>query len=352
MPLLCRLALLLILFVTPLEARAQVGFSLPEQPGAAAAPDDGQGVRCQGRDLLDEMAKTEPELLERITSEASKVENGEAMLWRVEKAGVAPSHILGTVHLSDPRVATLSAAARSAIDQSRKVFLEVGEVSSAGAAAAMLEARHLAFFVDGRRLDHMMPAEDYASAEAAVARAGIPPKLLPMLKPWLVTLILAGTECEREAVADGAVVLDMAVANAAKSRGIPVEGLETARSQLEAMASVPEAQQIEMLKAAVRTAPRINDLTETMIRLYQQRRITATWPLQMAIAEKAGVPPSAFSGFKSEIVSKRNRGMHAGARESVAAGGAFIAVGALHLSGPDGLVALFRNDGFVVTPLE
>ena len=249
-------ALTLALGAAP--AHAQIGFSLPDD---AAAPKAGspEAQNCGGRDLIQEMKSKEPDRYARITVEAEKVVNTEAILWRVEKHGVSASHLLGTMHLTDPRIATLSPEMNSALAASKTVLLEVADISPQGAASAMLEARHLAFFADGRQLDGLLGAEDYAKAEGLLMRAGIPPAFAPMLRPWLVTLMLASSDCERKAAEAGRQVMDMVVAEAAKQRGLPVAGLESVKSQLESMANIPEPEQIEMLKAAVRSAPQLDD---------------------------------------------------------------------------------------------
>src|SRR4051794_37913259 len=47
------------------------------------------------------------------------------LLWRVEKAGAAPSHLFGTVHLADPRVTKLPDAVREQFDSARLFAMEV-----------------------------------------------------------------------------------------------------------------------------------------------------------------------------------------------------------------------------------
>ncbi|MEX0954632.1 MAG: TraB/GumN family protein [Rhizobiaceae bacterium] len=50
------------------------------------------------------------------------------------------------------------------------------------------------------------------------------------------------------------------------------------------------------------------------------------------------------------MVSARNHGMVEAALPMIEEGGAFIAVGALHLPGSDGLVALLAAEGLKVQP--
>ena len=51
-------------------------------------------------------------------------------------------------------------------------------------------------------------------------------------------------------------------------------------------------------------------------------------------------------------MATRNLGMRESAVAHLSEGGAFIAVGALHLPGRHGLVALLREAGYTVTPVE
>ncbi len=107
-----------------------------------------------------------------------------------------------------------------------------------------------------------------------------------------------------------------------------------------------------MLKSGVRFYDRIDDVMETMIQLYLQRELGAIWPLQIALAEKVGVRANAFDAAEQSLLVARNRGMRDKALELLAEGNAFIAVGGLHLPGKHGLVALFREAGYTVTPVE
>jgi hypothetical protein len=65
-----------------------------------------------------------------------------------------------------------------------------------------------------------------------------------------------------------------------------------------------------------------------------------------------GVSPQAFKSAEQSLVFARNLGMRDKAVEALAEGGVLIAVGALHLPGKQGLVALFREAGYTLTPVE
>ena len=53
-----------------------------------------------------------------------------------------------------------------------------------------------------------------------------------MMKPWLVSMLLATSDCERKQIAAGKTVLDLRVAAEAQKHGITITGLETIEGQL------------------------------------------------------------------------------------------------------------------------
>ena len=55
--------------------------------------------------------------------------------------------------------------------------------------------------------------------------------------------------------------------------------------------------------------------------------------------------------FTSQVVVNRNRRMLERMQPRLREGNAFIAVGALHLPGKDGLLTLLRNKGYRVSPV-
>lgn len=307
---------------------------------------------CVGKDLLSELALSDRPLFDRLLSQANSTENGNALLWKIEKPGKAPSHLFGTVHLTDERVTKLSDKTRSALSASSTVLLEAADVSPAATATALTAAAKSAMFTDGKTLDTLLTAEEFQRVSKAADKAGIPGALARVYRPWIVSMLIASSECERRNVQSGVNVLDMAIAEEAKVLGKPVAGLETIEQQLAALSAVPDDEQIGMLRANLALADRTDDLMETMVNLYLNRRMGAAWPLQLALAEKAGIGADAFAGFKQRLIIERNSKMRDAALPYLAAGGAFIAVGALHLPDKTGLVTLLREAGYNVTPVE
>src|SRR5262249_20785471 len=158
--------------------------------------------------------------------------------------------------------------------------------------------------------------------------------------------------CEQLRQAHGLKALDQRLADDAKGRGVPVVGLETAESQLRAMAGMSTLTQLVLVVSAVRYGHRAEDLLETMVQSYLRRDLSSTWPLQYYLQEKASLPRSAVEELETALLTRRNHGMRDAALPLLAEGGLFIGVGAGHLPGREGLVELLRQSGFTVTAVE
>jgi uncharacterized protein YbaP (TraB family) len=314
-----------------------------------------QAPTCTGKNILDELRTTDPPVHSAILAAAARTENANAIFWRVEKAGTAPSHLFGTVHLTDERVHRLSPAVQAALTGARRLVLELDDLSPDAMAQQIAKSPQLAglmMFTDGRRLDQLLGGTDFATLSQALSRSGVPSQAVGVFRPWMVTLMLAISECEQHRMKSGLLSLDARLAKETEKRGLKALGLETVASQLTAMAAVPEPDQVEVLKSTVRYYHRVDDFIETMVQLYQRRELGALWPLQLALAEKVGVARQAFDSYERALLTTRNLGMRDAAVPHLAEGRAFIAVGALHLPGKNGLVSLLRGAGYVVTALE
>ena len=306
---------------------------------------------CRGQSMLDEMQVAEPAAYAKVLEAATKTVNADALLWRVETAGVAPSFLFGTVHLSDPRVTTLSPAVTAALASAKAVALEIADMSTAGMQAA-IGADPMLLISPDRGLATLITPEEFAIAKAALTPAGMPEAALRIMKPWVVTMALTLPMCEQLRTSSGVKVLDQLLGDMARARSIPVIGLETIAFQLQVMAGIPEDQQVGMVRAALKFADRREDMLETMLQMYVKRQTAMIWPFNLALADKAGVKPDAFKGFEADLLVGRNLTMRDAAKPHLDKGGLFMGVGAMHLVGETGLVNLLRQIGFMVTAVE
>ncbi len=319
---------------------------------SAHAAEAAAGDKCKGVDMLAETKASNPDLYRRIMAEADATENSHALLWKIERDGRPASYLFGTVHLTDERVTQLSPAVELALGKAHTIALEVSDLSDKATTSVIAKSAPLVMFTDGQRLDKLLSRSEYETVKAIITRSGMPADLAALFKPWIVTMILSVSDCERTKVQKGVPVLDMKIAEIGTKRGLKVVGLETIPEQLQALASVPQSEQVKMLRTSLQFANRTNDLMETLVQLYLHREISAALPFQIALAKEAGIGDDAFAGFQQKMLVERNAKMERAAEPMLEEGGLFIAVGALHLPGKKGLVALLREAGYTVTAIE
>ncbi|MFY0612807.1 MAG: TraB/GumN family protein [Hyphomicrobiaceae bacterium] len=307
---------------------------------------------CKGTDILPKLAASHPEVMQQVRAESDKIINARAILWRIEKPGGAPSHLFGTMHVSDPRVMAMPAAARTAIETSRTVALEIADISPGAMLKAVSKVPQLMVYVDGSRLDQKLTQAEFKQVSGLLSKAGMPAEMAAIVRPWMISMVLAIPLCEQQRVANGGTALDAAIGALAKKSNVPVVGLETVESQLTSLSGVPEADQMAMLRLSLAFLAQREDMFETLIQAYVKRDLGVVLALSKGLAQIAGLKSSGFASFSRELIAKRNHSMFASSRPLVDQGNAFIAVGAAHLIGATGLVALYRKAGFTVTAIE
>lgn len=310
-------------------------------------------VACTGNDLTVGLRKDDPAAYAKVEAEAAKTLNGKGLLWKLEKAGEQPSYLFGTMHMTDPRVVTLPQEAQKAFHAADTVIIETTEVlDQQKLMAAMLKEPDLTMFTDSTTLASLLSPEDATVMNKALDERGIPPLSVAKMKPWMLSAMVAMPACELARKAGGAPVLDIKLAQDAKAAGKDLEGLETVGDQLRAMASLPIAFHMKGLVDTLKMGDRMDDINETMIALYQRGEIGMIWPLFRVLLPEEEGDASGYAAFEEAMVTARNKVMADRAEPILAKGNAFMAVGALHLPGPDGLVEQFRKDGYTVTTLD
>lgn len=328
----------LILVLWSIGARAQ-----ESSPQTAAA--------CGGKNLIESMRESGDPRLGEIEAAASEVPNGSGKFWRIVMDGRADSYLYGTMHVSDPRVIALDPTVEKALDEVETVVIETDElVRPEGAQMAIFANPELTMFTDGTTLKTLLEPEDYALVEAELKSVGVPIVAVQRMKPWMIASLVALPACELARKSDGAIFLDKQIAEDAIADGKVLKGLETIEEQLSAMASLPLEFHVQGLIETISLGPLLDDVMTTMTDLYLDGEIGTIMPMIRAAAPPSDpAVESGYADFEERIVLARNRTMAERALPILEEGGAFIAVGALHLPGEEGLVELLRAEGYTVT---
>lgn len=306
---------------------------------------------CRGENLLVKLERDNPARYLAVVKEGLGVVNGEGLFWKIDREGLPPSYLLGTMHVTDPRVLQMPQGAAEAHASAKTIIIESDEIlDEKKAMAAILAKPELTMFTDGRSIENLLAAEDRLVLEEGLSNRGLSLSAVSRMKPWMLAGFVASSACETARKAEGAAFLDKKIAMDAMAAGKPVKGLETLAEQLEAIAEMPMEFHLQALVETVRLGEDMDDVIETMTELYLAGRTGMTIPALRAITPSEDADDeSVYAAFESAVISDRNKRMANRAAPMLEEGAAFIAVGALHLPGQDGLVELLRGLGFTVT---
>jgi len=298
---------------------------------------------CEGKDLAAGV-----DLSASRTKLADDLINGEGLLWRITKAGLAPSYLFGTIHSTQPEPLEIAHKAADFIDGASAVATELGEVDDLAKANLAAKMLSLALDRDEDTFAGKFDERDVPRIEALAAEIGYPAALAHHFRLWFFAVALSLPRCERIQPADEKGEVDNFLAVTAREKGKKVIGLETADEQIGVIASIDDALATELLREIADSPTISDDAFSTMLRLYGEHRpadILAVLDAQTAMTEEQAKIERAFF---DRLLSGRNALMAERAEPLLSEGGVFIAVGALHLPGKKGLIELLRERGYAV----
>ncbi len=312
-----------------------------------------EDLACGAKDLVGELKKSDPAAYAKLKEAGDKIKNSGYRFWKIEKQGEAPDWLLGTIHLSDPRVTNLPPEAKAAYAGSDTIILESDEIVDPKAASLKLFAKpDLMMFSDKKTLIDYLSPEDQKVLEKSLMARGIPLGSVVKMKPYVLSSMLSLSTCEMARKARGAPFLDMKLAVEGQAAGKQVKGVETLAEQMEAMASLPTEFHVRSLISAARYPQYTADMMETTLQLYLQGQIGLVFPAGAYFApEKSDSDFKDMALFEEKLITIRNHHMADRADPMLAKGNVFMAVGALHLLGDQGLVELLKQKGYKATPI-
>lgn len=267
---------------------------------------------------------------------AAETEN--ALLWRIETADGAVSHLFGTIHSEDPRVLTLPKPVAKAYDEAATLVLEMdlGNTDNKAMGQAML-------LPQDKDLLSLVGPKLYSQSIIAMGERGYPEGVVNRLQPWAIVMTLSVPKPET------GLFLDYVLYRGAQEQGKKVVGLEKMEEQLAVYTDLKLAEQVTLLRDTLKEYKQFPQQFQQLIEVYLKRDLKQLVTLseqEMTSSDKA-----LEEHFMMALVDKRNHRMAERLAPLLNKGGVFAAVGALHLPGDNGMVALLRKQGFTVTPV-
>lgn len=275
-------------------------------------------------------------------SRAEEIVHGQGLLWRVEATDGTSIFLFGTFHSTDPRIHQIPQPVLDAFDAADTFTLEVILTKE-----LEVNFAQRMFLPGGRTLDRIVGSKTFIDAALAAKRYGLEPGQLRRLKPWGAMTIFSVPPSELARLAAGQQPLDGWFQREAFKRGKEVHGLESIDEQIEVFDGMSEELQVAILRTALAQSPEIDSVFEELTQSYLARDTGKLYTLMER--DKGDLSEAQYEEVLERTLFRRNRVMVKRLGRELATGGAFVAVGALHLPGEKGLLSLLEEAGYRVT---
>ena len=274
------------------------------------------------------------------TSDSLKTNKDDnTLLWEISGKGLAKSsYLFGSFHLLCKDDIHFSAQLLKAIKSSAELYLELDLDDP----ATLLGGMMLLNMNDGKQLKDLYSAKDYKKLEdffrdslrssLTLFQSMKPAFLESMLYPKLMPCkTISGVEEE--------LMLE------AKKDKKEIQGLETMAFQASVFDSIPYAEQAKELLKTIDSLSSYKKFFDTMITVYKSQRLNEIEKL---------FSKSEFGMEENQdmLLNNRNKNWVKQLNLIMKKEPVFVAVGAGHLVGEQGLIALLRKEGYVLRPIE
>ncbi|MFV1997392.1 MAG: TraB/GumN family protein [Acidiferrobacterales bacterium] len=271
-----------------------------------------------------------------VAAPLGPVKHGKGLLWRISAPGLVPSYLFGTMHSGDSRVNALPTTLTDPFDRATSYSMELIFTG-----AGIVRMAEIMFYGENEGLKDVIGERLYEQTRVAFIKSGVSTQDLGKKKPWAVILALGTPRKTR-----GVLFLDLKLQRRATLQHKPTYGLETMDEQLQVFEGLSIADQIQLLREALTYQSTNAEQIDQLMKAYLSRDLAALAAISDRYQAHAG---PAYSKLMDRLLVKRNYRMLQRMQPRLKEGNAFIALGALHLPGREGLLTLLENGGYRVT---
>jgi uncharacterized protein YbaP (TraB family) len=263
-----------------------------------------------------------------------------SLLWEISGNGIKqPSYLFGTMHIVCKDDALLSKAMEKIIANSSAIYLELDMDNM----MELLGVFQYMNMKDGKKLsdflteDEVKRVKDWFSKNQPL----IPAMMIEKMKPIFLSSMIGekSFNCEQP---DG---MEMRIMEEANKHDKEIKGLETMAYQAGIMDSIPYDIQAKELIKSIDSSDVQDSSIKILIDLYKQQDIEKLDTLMNKTEGEIGK-------YNEFLLYRRNRNWAEKINTLIKSNSYLFAVGAGHLPGTRGVIALLRKLGYTVKPVE
>lgn len=262
-----------------------------------------------------------------------------SLLWKIEgKELKKPSYLFGTMHLIEKDNFYFPRKLENYIKKSDAVVMELADLNPEEAMKYFVLKKGTLFdyFTNKQMNDTIIPWVTKKSGMDSIMFRSYFEKMKPFVVLQTITQLQFIGKIES---------YEKTISGIATEKKIPTYGLETIEDQISIFDDLTKEEQAEMVLAGIRDADKSLEQTKKMQEIYKKQQLDS---LYLMITEDDGV----ISKKQNAFLTDRNKNWIPKIEQYIAKQPTFIAVGAAHLAGPEGVIELLKKDGYTVNPIE
>lgn len=283
-----------------------------------------------------------------VSAKESKQEFTEGLFWKIEKDGVYVGHIFGTLHMNDQRIAKLHDKVNKVLDESKSFAME-----------AFPSDHYWNPYQGGQLIKHDMvlpkgeSLEDYVGGKTfkriqkvLVETLGMQPELVKTLRPWAAMRSFAIRAESND------VILDYALLERAGEQRKELFQVESIEEFIVTLQEMPIDAQVALLKFTVDSYGDMRGIINDMLDAYLEQDLKGMYEISTRFIPNEPENEQWRQIYLKHVIEIRNIVMEHYMRKPMRLKDTFIAVGAVHLYGDKGVLALMQKDGYTVTRID
>ena len=261
-----------------------------------------------------------------------------SLLWQVTGNGLQqPSYLFGTFHLMCKNDIHFSGQLTTAVSRADKVYMEMDMDDP----ATLLGGFTLMTMKDGKTLEQLYSDTDYKKVRQYFADSlKTSMSFIARMKPFFLEALLYPKMMPCKTISG----VEEELMKVAKTQQKEIKGLETMEFQAAVFDSIPYEEQAKELLKSIDSMESNKKSFDTMMQVYKNQQLN----------EMENLFSKSESGMENHqdlLLNNRNKNWVVQLKTIMKANPVFVAVGAGHLVGNQGLIELLRKEGYTVQPL-
>lgn len=257
-----------------------------------------------------------------------------SLLYKIESPNSKTSYLFGTMHVIPDSAYYFPAKVQKILKHSDKLVMEVSDLD-------MMKAQRLLMLPEGAScFDIFTPSQKDSVIQWGSKSLGVNEETFVTafgsLKPF--ALMQLGT---KELMSDNVKYIEMELQKMVPD--LPKGGFETLEDQIGFFDALPNNVMAEMIMQMVRDENNGDEMMTELIKAYMAKDLDKLSELVKQEEDQTST--------NAILLDERNKRWIPKIQEFTKTQSCFIAVGAAHLGGENGVIALLKKQGYTVTPI-